>query len=223
MYSDNATTFVAAQAKIAQTLNCNINWKFIPKGAPWYGGWWERLIGMTKTTLKKVLGKAQIHEENLRTILSEIETVINDRPLTYVSSTIQDLQPLTPSQLLYGRMKTTPSVPVSQENTNITHTEANKQLERKELVLQHFLNRWRMEYLTGLREFHKFAGNNATRIKVGDIVQVYDNTPRVKWKLAMVDELITGNDGLVRSAKIHTASNKITTRPVTKLYPLELP
>ena len=80
-----------------------------------------------------------------------------------------------------------------------------------------------MEYLTGLREFHKFAGNNATRIKVGDVVQVYDNTPRVKWKLAMVDEIITGNDGLVSSAKIHTASNKTTTRPVTKLYPLELP
>jgi hypothetical protein len=38
MYLDNATTFVSAHAKIAQTLNCNINWKFIPKGAPWYGG-----------------------------------------------------------------------------------------------------------------------------------------------------------------------------------------
>ncbi|XP_056006628.1 uncharacterized protein LOC130050470 [Ostrea edulis] len=171
----------------------------------------------------RFISNCKIHEENIRTILSEIETVINDRPLTYVSSEIQDLQPLTPSHLLYGRMKTAPSVSVSQENTNITHTEANKQLERKELVLQHFLKRWRMEYLTGLREFHKFSGKNDTKIKVGDIVQVYENMPRTKWKLAMIDELITGNDGLVRAAKIHTASNKITTRPVTKLYPLELP
>ena len=26
-----------------------IDWQFIPKRAPWYGGWWERLIGLTKT------------------------------------------------------------------------------------------------------------------------------------------------------------------------------
>ena len=79
------------------------------------------------------------------------------------------------------------------------------------------------EYLTGLREFHKFSGENDSKIKVGDIVQVYDNIPHTKWKLAVVDEIITGNDGLVRAAKIHTASNKITTIPVTKLYPLGLP
>jgi hypothetical protein len=28
-------------------------WQFIPKRSPWHGGWWERLIGLTKTTLKK--------------------------------------------------------------------------------------------------------------------------------------------------------------------------
>ena len=38
-----------------------IQWKFIPKRAPWYGGFWERLIGLTKTALRKVLGKALAH------------------------------------------------------------------------------------------------------------------------------------------------------------------
>jgi uncharacterized phage infection (PIP) family protein YhgE len=161
-------------------------------------------------------------EENCKNLTERQTSVTN------LVDTLKDLKEILQKYEREGadrqqEMNTTPSVSVSQENTNITHTEANKQLEKKELISQHFLNRRRMEYLTGLREFHKFAGKNATRIKVGDIVQVYDNTPRVKCKLAMVDELITGNDGLVRSAKIHTASNKITTRPVTKLYPLELP
>ena len=33
-----------------------VSWKFIPKRALWYGGFWERLVGVTKMTIKKVLG-----------------------------------------------------------------------------------------------------------------------------------------------------------------------
>jgi hypothetical protein len=63
--SDNATTFNTASKHIKamqmvpevhNSLNIRgVYWKFIPKRAPWYGGWWERLIGLTKETLKKVL------------------------------------------------------------------------------------------------------------------------------------------------------------------------
>ena len=52
IYSDNASTFVSAsniltqffkQPEVAMELaNLRITWKFIPKRAPWYGGWWER-------------------------------------------------------------------------------------------------------------------------------------------------------------------------------------
>jgi hypothetical protein len=34
--------------------NHGTDWRFIPKRAPWFGGWWERLIGLTKTIIKKV-------------------------------------------------------------------------------------------------------------------------------------------------------------------------
>ncbi|CAC5414762.1 unnamed protein product [Mytilus coruscus] len=85
--------------------------KFIPKAAPWNCDWWERLVGLTKTTLKKVLGKSQVNSDVLRTILIENERVINDRPNTYVSSDIRDPEPLTPSPLLQGRR-------LSQENNS---------------------------------------------------------------------------------------------------------
>jgi len=75
----------------------------MPKRAPWYGGFWERLIGLTKMTLKKVLGRTFISLTSLQTIVIEIEAVLNDRPITYMSSDVSDLEPLTPAHLLFGR------------------------------------------------------------------------------------------------------------------------
>ena len=33
-----------------------LSWQFIPKRAPWYEGFWEWLVGLTKMAIKKVLG-----------------------------------------------------------------------------------------------------------------------------------------------------------------------
>ena len=51
------------------------------------------------------------------------------------------------------------------------------------------------EYLITLREYHKTTGNNQQSIKVGDVVTVHDDIPKVHWKLAVVEKLITGLDG----------------------------
>ena len=44
---------------------------------------------------------------------------------------------------------------------------------------------------------------------------------REQWKLGIIEELITGQDGLVRGAKLR-AGKSIPERPVQLLYPLEL-
>lgn len=62
----------------------------------------ERLLGTTKTILRKILGKALVSEPTFRNKLCETEATINDRLHTYVSSDINDPQPLTPSLLLNG-------------------------------------------------------------------------------------------------------------------------
>ena len=54
-------------------------------------------------SLKKVLGRANISLLMLETLATEIEALLNDRPLTYVSTDVQDAEPLTPAHLLYGR------------------------------------------------------------------------------------------------------------------------
>ena len=112
LLSDNASTYVSAAKELQQLFTSHkleefltskdIQWKFIPKHAPWYGGFWERLIGLTKNVLKKVLGRSFITFETLQTLAVEIEGVLNDRPLTYLPTDIDDPHPLTPSHLLYG-------------------------------------------------------------------------------------------------------------------------
>ena len=50
---------------------------------------------------------------------------------------------------------------------------------------------------------------------------VHDESPRLTWKLAVVESLIEGGDGLIRAANIRTSTGH-TNRPITKLYPLEV-
>ena len=84
-----------------------MTWQFIPKRAPWFGGFWERLIGLTKQTLRKTLGRTFVTLPVLETIIVEIEASLNDCPPTYILSDIDNIDPLTPAHLLYGRRMTT--------------------------------------------------------------------------------------------------------------------
>ena len=234
--SDNGSAYLSAAEELRMLLESKdlkeslnrhgVSWKFIPKRAPWYGGFWERLIGMTKMALKKVLGRAHITLVMLETMIVEIEALLNDRPLTYVSSDIQDSEPLTPAHLLYGRkIVTLPYEHIEDDElkdpTLGKESHVKRQAKLQALTLRHFRARWKHEYLTSLREYHRASGNNQQRIKVGDIVLIHDDIPRINWKLAVIEGLIIGNDGLVRAANIRTVNGR-TNRPIAKLYPLEV-
>ena len=116
LISDSASTYMVVAEELLKLFNSTlltetlsrkgVMWKFIPKRAPWYGGFWERLIGLTKTALKKVLGHTYATLSSLQMIIVEVEAVFNDRPLTYIPSDMSDPEPLTPAHLLYGRRVT---------------------------------------------------------------------------------------------------------------------
>ena len=70
--SDNGKTFRNATVKkIIQQYN--ITWKFNVARAPWWGGFFERLVRSVKRCLKKTLGNARISFEEFETVLSQVE------------------------------------------------------------------------------------------------------------------------------------------------------
>ena len=183
------------------------------------GGFYERIIGITKSTLQKTLGKAHLNYEELYTVMTEVECTLNDRPLTYIDAT--DGLPLTPSHLkyVYGRtLKTLPKLTTNAIQTSVDTLQ--NQASRISNMLNHYKLRWKHEYLTAIRERHRSnqKSNIQQTIKVGDIVIVHtDNKKRLEWPLAKVLKLSQGNDGYIRSAQIKMQDG-VTQRQIVKLH-----
>jgi len=109
VHSDNGTNFEGCSNllkgvdwdKISELCHVQkIQWSFNPPGAPWWGGWWERLIQILKRILRKILGKASLGYEEMSTVLCDCESIVNARPLTYLSEDPKDLSPITPNMFL---------------------------------------------------------------------------------------------------------------------------
>jgi len=122
-------------------------------------GYWECLVGLTKSPMKKTLGHAHITLTSLQTLVVEIEAHLNNRPLIYISSELNDRKHLTPSHLLYGRkINTIPHPAVEQdeiddENYTVnppSHSNLSKKAKAQALIFKHLWNHWRREYLTSL-------------------------------------------------------------------------
>ena len=232
--SDNATNFVSAAETLSYIAESSVvtnfmldnrcKWQFITPRAPWHGGMWERLIGLTKTAFKKTIGKALLNRDDLETVVVQVECAINDRPITYLSDDLRDFQPLTPSLLLHGfKLREFPTMvdqSIVLDPNYGTRDRLTKSFLKRLKVAHLLIQRWRQEYLLNLRERYS-SKNLEVPINVGNVVLIYDECPRVNWKLGMVTKVFPGSDHKVRSVELKTANGSVS-RPVTKLYPLEV-
>ena len=103
---------------------------------------------------------------------------------------------LSPSHLIYGRRIT--SNPNSSHFEVVSTNEAlTKRARTHKHLLQQFTTQWRKEYLLGLREVHKSSpqSKSGLSISVGDVVVMKDDSKRMFWRLALVEELLKGSDG----------------------------
>ena len=88
--SDNAKTFKVASKLLLKLFQSpevqafltkkRIVWKFILEKSPWMGGFYERMVGL----LKRILRNARLDYEELLTVVTEVESILNSRPISYV-------------------------------------------------------------------------------------------------------------------------------------------
>jgi len=227
--SDNFTTFKSGD--LLNFLKDNeIKWKYILPLSPWWGGFYMRLVRIVKTTLRKILGSARLHFEELSTILTKVEAMINSRPLSYLYDDDPETA-ITPSHLSIGRniYSNKPTVEVINETFSISQTEASKRIQYIEKVLQTYWTRFKKEYLNELREHQIYDRRKykANILQINDIVLIKDddNLPRNRWKKGLITELVKGNDKHIRGAVIKLCKNgKISyiKRDIKRLIPMEL-
>ena len=229
LYSDNGSNFVGGERELREALSMlhkdnkvngallvkHIDWRFNPPLASHMGGAWERQIRTVRKVLASLLHNEVLDDERLETLFCEVESIVNDRPLTHVSDDPNDLGALTPSHLLKFR----PGHPVPLHGLKETDR-FRKRWKHVQLLAERFWKRWISEYLPNLQRRQRWV-EGKRNLSVGDLVLVRDdNTPRGQWPLGRISKTFPGSDGLVRSVEVRTASGCYV-RPITKLCLLE--
>ncbi len=230
VFSDRGTNFVGAarELKLAVVhwnsdsrvqryfVDNGIQWHFNPPKAPHMGGAWERLVRSVKRALKATLCNALVHEDTLHTALCEVEYILNSRPLTHVSSSHSDPEPLTPNHFLLNRSSDVSS-PVDEADDGLS---SRKRWRQCQFLADQFWRRWRREYLPTLTVRSKWLSEERD-LEIDDVCLLVDhNAPRGQWPLARVIEVMPGRDGRVRTVKVKTASGELV-RPVSQICLLE--
>lgn len=66
------------------------------------GGIWEAAVKSAKFHLKRIAAEASLKYDELSTLLTQIEAILNSRPHTPLSNDPNDLNVLTPAHFIIG-------------------------------------------------------------------------------------------------------------------------
>ena len=228
---DNGSNFVGAKLELQKAvqemdvdrisnylLNIGtdfISWKHNPPYASNFGGVWERLIRSARAILNALMLSHghSLNDESFRTLLVEVEAIINSRPLTTDGLNDPDALPLSPINLLTMKSKVICPPPGSFQKEDLY---CQRRWRRVQHLSNEFWSKWRKEYLQQLQSRTKWTSQQRN-MTVGDVVIVKDdNASRNVWKLGVVTEVHPSADGDVRSVSIRQ-NGSIYQRPVNKL------
>ncbi|XP_062541827.1 uncharacterized protein LOC134209816 [Armigeres subalbatus] len=164
---NNGTNFTGADQELKKLVKAldqpqledslsvrGVEWKFIPPGAPHFGGCWERLVRSVKSGLRAMLKERHPTDLVLRTTLCEVMNTVNNRPLTHVPEHPQDVEPLTPNMLLLGR----------NNSTQFDHDFDERDLDcraaykQSQVYADRFWRRWPVTKIVLLQSISSFSG-----------------------------------------------------------------
>ena len=239
VYSDNAKSFIQAGSIIEQLLTSSefeekfrmarIGHKKIPVYAAWYGATWERLIKTVKHCLFKILGRSTPTLSEFITFLSDIQKILNNRPLTYRSRE-NEVDIITPNHFLVGRpipsivlgdFEQVPEWEYNEEEGYSSHL--SRVLNLRDFLYEEFKERWLYEYLLNLREKDRASFQNPKTWENGEIALFkLPSKSKTYWPLVRVVDTYPDQDLVIRTVKIAKPDGSQVNVNVKHLIPLEL-
>ncbi|XP_047037924.1 uncharacterized protein LOC124643112 [Helicoverpa zea] len=227
LYSDNGTNLRGADKELkkcvseldeklladgVQSYSMTTTWTFSPPASPHWGGAWERLIRCVKNALKVVLKERAPRDAVLQTLMTEVEVMVNSRPLTHVSVEPNTDETLTPNHFLLGSSSNLPTMGTFDESD----TFLRKQWRIAQQLADSFWRRWVKEVLPDMRPRKKWQQEQRP-LQVGDLVLIVDPaSPRNVWPRGIIRRVMPGQDGRIRVAEVQTKSG-ILRRPVARV------
>ena len=220
IYSDPGTQLVGASKEVRaawdglqgddgarSTLSRQgTQWIFGPADSPWYQGAAEALIKSAKLAITQTVHHSRLTFSEMHTAFSEVANLLNERPIGYSPSNDNEINILTPNNLLLGR--STCHNPGGFEPTCSLLSRVNAV---KDLV-DSFWEAWTQLYAPTLIKQSKWS-HEERPLRVGDIVLVADsNVMRGEYRLARVSAVHPSKDGLVRRVTIEYVVYKSITK-----------
>ncbi|XP_062704313.1 uncharacterized protein LOC134286676 [Aedes albopictus] len=214
---DNGRNFIGANRELAElrklfidqqfqntvvreTANDNIEFRFIPARSPNFGGLWESAVKSFKTLLKRTIGARTLQYDEFQTLLTQIEAILNSRPLTPVSNDPSDYEALTPGHFLIQR----PLAAIPEPNLDGLPENRLSAWQTVQHFVQLLWRKWSTQYLSNLHNRTKWT-KKRDNVKVGTMVVLKDeNQPPLSWLLGRITEVHTGADGNIRVVTVRT-------------------
>lgn len=231
IYCDNGTNFMGSSTLLRQSskqfiaqfekdvsskiINRGIQWHFIPPHSPNFGGLWEANVKAVKFHLKRMVDGSTQTYEDLSTLVTKIEAVLNSRPLCPLNSEPEDFRVLTPGHFLVGDALLAPP------NQTIMNLPLKQRYLNMQRMYQQFWSHWSSNWLSHLQSRPKWQ-KPTENLKLNDLIIVKeDNQPPNQWLLGRIIELHPGDDELVRVVTIKT-KNGVYKRSVAKICRLPI-
>ncbi|XP_066955693.1 uncharacterized protein [Macrobrachium rosenbergii] len=158
IWSDNGTNFIGAQQELkravqqwnqdqihAHLLKKQSDWKFNPMAASHMGRVCERQIRTIRGVLAGIITQQILDDEAILTLLTVMEGIISNRPITKLSDDPRDARPLTPNHKLM--LRSGPSLPPGQF---VEQDQYRRHWKQVQYLADVFWHQWLREYLPNL-------------------------------------------------------------------------
>ncbi|XP_069189205.1 uncharacterized protein [Procambarus clarkii] len=197
--------------------------KFISPRAPLHGGFFKRMVGRVKHCLRKTLNCQKIGLQELHTVVTEIESHVDKRPLTHPSDDQLQRKPLSQPHLMNGELLNPLASFIDEGPEDLSYVRKRDLVQLYKHPSSHKLVERRLDLrnLTALSECHGAKSPyNRIQLQLGDVLADSDD-PCSEWPLGRIFSVHPDSQGVLRIVNVKCRGTT-SLKTHEKLVPLEL-